>query len=336
MSQTANQSKPKSCHRSSASVWHRLWFLLFGNALLLGFIYICTLNIEGASFYNDLKPIPITLSPIIIAGLGLTGIIYAGGIDLSISAIIVVAGTVFGILFHHQYSPWVCFLGCFLTAVSLSCWNGLLIRMLKISPIIITLAGLQFYRGLALILADSLIPNFGGGLTVQAADYQTPAKEYAVWILGVTVIAALLWEACGKTHRQFLALGCSREACRIAGLNPGRIQLLSYFVGGIFLGIAALLYVTNQQVIEPARMAVGFELSVIAAVVLGGTNIFGGEGTLLGTILGALFLYLIDPAMLYAGVNEYYRTAIPGLMIVAVIGFDCAVHRRQKLLDELR
>ncbi len=80
----------------------------------------------------------------------------------------------------------------------------------------------------------------------------------------------------------------------------------------------------------------GFELSVIGAVVLGGTNIFGGEGTMLGTVLGALFLYLIGQAMLYAGVSEYWRTAIEGAVIVAVIGFDCALHRRQKMLDELR
>ncbi len=322
--------------RNAASIRQRILFLLIGNCVLLGFIYARSIQTEGVSFLSEVALIPVALAPVVIAGLGLTGIIYAGGIDLSISTIIVVAGTVFGILFHNQASPAVCFAGCFLTAVALSSFNGLLVRLLRISPIIVTLAGLQFYRGLALILADWSIPNFGGSLTVQADAYQTPAQQYAWQILAVTVVVSLIWEAYGKTHRKFLALGCSREACRIAGLHPDRITQTSYTVGGLFLGIAALLFVTNQQVIEPARMAQGFELKVIAAVVLGGTNIFGGEGSMLGTVLGALFLYLIEPAMIYAGVSEYYRTAIPGFMIVAVISIDCALHRRQKLLDELR
>ncbi len=322
--------------RVTPTVRHRLLFLLVGCALLLGYIYWQTSGDDNSSFLAELSRIPVYLAPVIIAGLGLTGIIFAGGIDLSISTIIVVAGTVFGILYDYGASPGVCFFGCWLTAVALSSWNGLLVRWLGISPIIITLAGLQFYRGLALILADTLMPDFGGGLSIQQAAYQTPAKEYAGWILAVVVVAALVWEAYGKTFREFLALGCSPRACRIAGLHPGRILQMSYLVGGLFLGVAAVLYVTNRQVIEPARMAMGFELSVIGAVVLGGTNIFGGEGTMLGTVLGALFLYLIGQAMLYAGVSEYWRTAIEGAVIVAVIGFDCALHRRQKLLDELR
>ncbi len=322
--------------RTTKSVRHRLLFLFAGCTLLLGFIYWRTSLNVNSSFAAELAQIPVFLSPVIIAGMGLTGIIYAGGIDLSISSMIVVAGTVFGILFDHGAPPWVCFLGCYVTAVGLSTCNGLLVRMLGISPIIITLAGLQFYRGVALILADTLMPNFGGGLSIQKAAYQAPAKEHAAEILAVVVVAALAWEAYGKTFRGFLALGCSPQACRIAGLDPGRIRLTSYFVGGLFLGVAAVLFVTNVQVIEPARMATGFELGVIGAVVLGGTNIFGGEGTMLGTVLGALFLYLIGQAMLYAGVSEYWRTAIAGGVIVAVIGFDCAIHRRQKLLDELR
>lgn len=322
--------------RLSPTVRHRLWFLILGNLALLGFIYVCTTAHEKSSFVDELARIPVYLSPVILAGLGLTGVVFAAGIDLSIAAIIVVAGTVFAILFHNEAAPWVCFTGCFLTAVALSTWNGFLVRTLRISPIIVTLAGLQFYRGVALILADWCIPGVGGSLSIQNDAYHTPAKEYAGWILGVTLLAALLWEKYGRTPRTFLALGCSREACRIQGLNPGRILQSAYFVSGLFLGLGAVVYVTNRQVIEPARMARGFELDVIGAVVLGGTNIFGGEGTLAGTALGALFLYLIDQSMLYAGVSEFWRTAVQGLLIVAVIGFDCALHRRQKLLDELR
>jgi ribose/xylose/arabinose/galactoside ABC-type transport system permease subunit len=83
-------------------------------------------------------------------------------------------------------------------------------------------------------------------------------------------------------------------------------------------------------------MARGFELDVIGGVVLGGTNIFGGEGSIVGTVLGVTFLYLVEPCLLYAGVAEHWRDAVQGAVIVAVIGLDCWLHRREKLLQELQ
>jgi ribose/xylose/arabinose/galactoside ABC-type transport system permease subunit len=82
-------------------------------------------------------------------------------------------------------------------------------------------------------------------------------------------------------------------------------------------------------------MALGFELQVIAAVILGGTNIFGGEGCYLGTLLGAVFLYLISQVLVYAGANAYLQDAITGAIILIIIGTDCALHRPAKLMEEL-
>lgn len=320
--------------RLSPALQRRLLFLTIGNVVLLGAIY--SLLGEGASFLNVLTRSGPNVAPHVLAGLGLTGIICAGAIDLSIGAIIVVAGTVFGICFAHGAGPAVCYLACFFTAWGLSALNGGLIRFLKIPAIIVTLAGLTFYRGAALILADTLIDDFGGSLSVQDSAYHAPGKEYAGAILFVVVLIALLWEWAGKTPRTWLALGCSREACRLQGLAPGAILQSTFYVGGLFLGAAALVYATRLQVIEPARMARGFELEVIGAIILGGTNIFGGEGSYAGTVLGTFFLYFIGEALLSAGVNPYYQDAIRGGLIILVIGADCAMHRRRKRLDELR
>ena len=82
-------------------------------------------------------------------------------------------------------------------------------------------------------------------------------------------------------------------------------------------------------------MALGFELQVIGAVVLGGTNIFGGEGSFTGTALGAFFLYFTSQVLTYAGVNPYFQEAVTGAIIIGVIGLDCTLHRRRKLLEEL-
>ncbi len=319
--------------RLSPFLRQRLLFLLAGNVVLL--VAIAVAMKQGGSFTEVLARCGPNVAPVVLAGLGMTGIIFTGAIDLSIASIIVVAGTVFGILVHHQFPALPCFAACALTAFGLSSFNGWLVRRLRIPAIIITLAGLACYRGVALILADVAIPSFGGSLSVQAESYHSPGKLYAGWILLGTIVAALTWEWFAATPRRWLALGSSEEACRLMGLNPKTIAQSAFSIGGVFLGLAALVYVTQLQFIEPARMALGFELQVIGAVILGGTNIFGGEGSYGGTALGALLLYFTSQWMTYAGISPYFQETITGAIIIGVIGLDCALHRRRKLLEEL-
>jgi len=319
--------------RLSPFLRQRLLVLLAGNLVLL--IAIAFTMKQGGSFTDVLTRCGPNVAPVVLAGLGMTGIICTGAIDLSIASIIVVAGTVFGVLVDRQWPPLPCFAACVATAWSLSACNGLLIRNLKMPAIIITLAGLALYRGLALILADLAIPNFGGSLNIQHESYHAPGKQFASAILLATLVGAFVWEWFASTPRRWLALGSSEEACRLAGLDPRSIRQSAFVVGGLFLGVAALIYVTQIQFIEPARLALGFELQVIGAVILGGTNIFGGEGSYAGTALGALFLYFTAQWMTYAGISPYFQEAITGALIIGVIGMDCALHRNRKRLEEL-
>lgn len=319
--------------RLSRFLRQRLLFLLFGNVALL--LIIAAVMKPGSSFAEVLARCGPNVAPVVLAGLGMTGIICAGAIDLSIASIVVVAGTVFGILVGRKAPSWLAFAACVGTAWLLSRMNGWLVRRLRVPAIIITLAGLAVYRGLALMLADVAIPNFGGSLSVPEEAYHTPGKAFAGSILLLTLGAALSWEWFAGTPRRWLALGNSEEACRLLGLSPARILQSAFDVGGLFLGLGALIYVTQIQFIEPARLALGFELQVIGAVILGGTNIFGGEGSYAGTVLGALFLYFTAQLMVYAGVSPYFQDAITGAVILGVIGVDCALHRREKLLQEL-
>lgn len=319
--------------RLSRFLRQRLIFLLAGNAVLL--IAIAFSMKQGGSFAEVLARCGPNIAPVVLAGLGMTGIIFTGAIDLSIASIIVVAGTVFGILVHHQVPPLPCFVACAATAWVLSAFNGWLVRRLNIPAIIVTLAGLALYRGLALILADVAMPDFGGSLSVPSEAHHAPGKVYAGWILLFVLGGALVWEWFARTPRLWLALGSSEEASRLMGLNPRAIRQSAFAIGGLFLGLAALVYITQIQFIEPARLALGFELQVIGAVILGGTNIFGGEGSYVGTALGALFLYLTSQWLTYAGVSPYFQEAITGAVIIAVIGMDCALHRRRNLMEEL-
>ncbi|PYI82374.1 MAG: hypothetical protein DME26_17880 [Verrucomicrobia bacterium] len=319
--------------RLHRSILQRLIFLLVGNFLLLAAIWL--LLKQGGSFSEVLVRAGPNVAPVILAGIGLTGIIFTGALDLSIASVVAMAGTVFGVLVYRGASPVACYMACFVTAWGLSMLNGYLVRGLKISAIIITLAGLAFYRGLALITADLAIPNFGGNISVHDDAYHGPGKLYAGWILVLALAVVGIWETFAQTPRRWLALGNSEEACRLMGLQPGRILQSAFFAGGILLGLAALIYVTRIQAIEPSRIALGFELQVIGAVILGGTNIFGGEGSCAGTVLGAFFLYFVLQFLIYAGVSPYLQEVITGAIIIGVIGLDCALHRRRKSIEEL-
>jgi simple sugar transport system permease protein len=320
--------------RMGRSVRRRLGFLLAGNLILLAAIWIMLK--AGSSFGEVLARIGPDVAPVTLAGFALTGIIFTGAIDLSIASALALAGTVFGCLVHSGAPAGVAFGMCLFAAWALMSLNGFLVSRLAIPAIIMTLAGLPFYRGIALILADIAVPNFSGNISIQNETMHAPGKHYSGIILFSVSAIALLWENFGRLPRLWLALGNSAEACNLIGLRPRRILNSAFVVGGLFFAIAALVYVTRIQSIEPARMALGFELQVIAAVILGGTNIFGGEGSYLGTLMGSLFLYLISQLLIYGGASAYLQDAITGGIILAVIGADCALHRQAKLMDELR
>jgi len=315
------------------TVRRRLAFLLAGNLLLLALIFL--LLKRGSSFSEVVRRVPPDIAPVALAAFALTGIIFTGAIDLSIASIIALTGTVFGALVTHGSPALPAFIACFAVAWLLMALNGLIISRTGMPAIIITLAGLPFYRGIALILADVAVPNFSGNISVQQEVFHAPGKSYAAVILLAGVIAAFLFDAFVRHSRLWLALGNSSEACNLIGLEPRRILNSAFWMGGLFFGLSALVYVTRVQAVEPARMALGFELQVIAAVILGGTNIFGGEGSYVGTLLGALFLYLVSQLLIYAGASAYLQDAISGAIILAIIGIDCALHRHAKLMEEL-
>ena len=313
----------------------RIFVLIAGNLAVLSYLFVYSLSRKNVSFATELAQMGPNLAPLLLAGIGLTFVVTTGAIDLSIGGQIAMAGTVFGVLHTMGCSPLVCFVACWATPCLLSIANAVVISASGLPAIIVTLGGLTIYRGLSLILADVCISDFGGQFSIAEDRFHVPGRDLAAIIAVAAVSIAWFWETGGRWPRLWQAVGSSSEACRLGGLQPQRIAALAFLASGFFLGLCALTYVTNRLTIEPNRMALGFELEVIAAVVLGGANIFGGEGSVLGTVLGALFLYLVGQSMIYAGVSEYWRTAIQGAVILIVIGLDCGLKRAHQRQEEL-
>ena len=326
--------------RLSRFLAFRLAVLVIGNLLLLGWI---ALRIpEGGSFGVVLSNMGVDLCALVLVALAMTGVIGSGSIDISVSSILAVGATVFGILVSHSLHPVLCFTVAFLTAWSLSMANGYLVRALRLPAIIVTLGALTFYRGVAAILA-SLFTNgaFLGPLYIVSGDegeydYSGPGFHYPGWILIGVVTVAIVWEWNARRPRTWLALGGSEEACRLQGLSPGKTLQSAFFVAGLFLGVAAIVAGSGRATIVPEKMAWGLELHAIGAVVVGGTNIFGGEGSYTGTVLGCLFFYFLRQGLIYEGISDHYTEVVLGATILGVIGFDCWLHRGAKRMEELR
>jgi ribose transport system permease protein len=317
----------------SRTLRYRLVVLALGNAVLIGIL--ASLLDEGASLARVFVGIGRHAGPVLIAAYGLSGVVFTGAIDLSMGSIIAVSGSVFGILVHEGTHPVVVLCATMTTAWALASLNGVAVVILRIPALIVTLAALAIHRGVALIVADLGLADFSGGIGV-GVDYQWTGSATANVVLVGASLLALTFGALAKSPRLFLARGDSEDACRLQGVSPRSVILRAFFVHGFFLGLAALVTVSNLRTIEPARIAQGFELDVVGAVVLGGTSVFGGEGSYAGALLGGLFLHFLEQSLIYAGVSPYYRDVVSGLTILSVIGVDCWLHRRARRLEELR
>jgi rhamnose transport system permease protein len=264
--------------------------------------------------------------PVLIVALGMTLIILTGEIDISVGSVFAIAGVVAGLLAKAGLPmPLVAVSACVVGA-ALGGINGALVAYVRIPSIVVTLAtmvalrdGLRWATDGAWI--QDLPPDFQWLSLTQAA--------YPFVALG-TAVALTLVLAWGLGHlaagRAVYATGSNREAARLAGLHTAFVSFAVFVVAGGLTGLAALLNSVRFNQI-PSNAGLGLELKVIAAVVVGGTAISGGRGSVAGTVLGVILLGAIGPALTFLGVSAYWERAIQGAIILAAVAFDALRER---------
>ena len=267
-------------------------------------------------------------APLLIVAVAMTFVITTGGIDLSVGSTVALVNALLAILLQ-QGVPWpaTVFLMLLLGAL-VGALQGWFVAREAIPAFIVTLAGLSILRGVALLLTQ--------GFSIPIASDTWFVQLGRGWVLGVplpAVVAVLVavagWVALTQTTfgRYVTAIGTNAEAARRAGINVQRTTLMVYVLSGVAAAMAGII-IAARLGSGSSNAAVGFELDVIAAVVLGGTALLGGRGTILGTVLGALTIAVIGNGLILAHVSPFFTQIVTGLIILAAIWLNTRAFAR--------
>lgn len=321
MENTERRSFRNIFRGSNASTW----------TIFLILAIMCTgLTIAKPAFMDttNLMNTARAFSAYAIAGLGVSMVIMMGGIDISICAIYGLAGVVAALSIKSGIPTLPAMLLGFLSAAACGVFNGLLVVYCKLPPYIATLGTQQIFRGICYITTRGY-PISGLG-----QDFLWLGQSYlwgipmAVYAMGIIVLLFALFRNKTTTGRRIFAMGGNEEATRISGVNTDRLKIICFVLSGVTAGFAGILNASKLGVSQPTA-GNGFEMDAIASVVIGGASLSGGEGTVIGTVIGAAIIGVLRNGLVLLSVDSYFQTLIIGTVIIVAVSIDQIRKSRQ-------
>ena len=276
-----------------------------------------------ANVFND-------TSPLILLALGQMIVILTKCIDLSVAANLALTGMVAALLNGTGVPLPLVILAAIALGAALGLINGVLVWKLQIPPIVVTLGTMTIYRGVIFLMTNGKWINAhemtdGFKALPRAVFLGLPVMAWvAIACLGI--FAVLLGHT--ALGRSFYAVGGNPHAAVYTGIDVGRTQCVAFVISGALAGLVGYLWVARYAVAY-VDVAGGFELSVVAACVIGGVSIAGGIGSVMGALLGALFLGVINNALPVVGISPFWQLAISGLAIILAVAFNAQRGRRK-------
>lgn len=326
-------------------------FLVF--AVVVGiFMYLAPGTFLSDRIYITIL---ITMAPILLVALGLTLVIASGQIDLSFPSVIALSGFVFAACYRfdqipflasiadpmdqaamaaaRQWMTWLGALAAVLVGAAAGWINGVLIARLAIPSIILTLATLFLWRGVAVVLAGGLSYNLRG--VRDTVFWQVSTGRLFDWLplqaLWVVLIAIGLWFILNR-HRfgeALLFLGDNVEVARVMGIDVGRTRILLFTAMGALSGLAGV-FLTAENITFYTNQGQGFLLLAMAGVFIGGTSIYGGAGSMVGTVFGILIVLVVQAGIVAAGVQGFWNDVVIGLIFIAAVVFHLSLERAER------
>ncbi len=262
-----------------------------------------------------------------IFSIGLGLVIITGGIDLSVGSMMALLGVLLSMMLTEwSWGASVAILACVGVGMSLSLFHGVLITRMKMQPFIVTLCGLLFYRGLARFITHDETKGFGTVAGLEALRFLANGNVFGVptpFILLIIIAAAtwvlLHWSVYG---RYLFATGRNPEAARYAGINTRRIITMAYVISGALTAISGLIFAFYTNSVSPANHGNAYELYGIAAAVLGGCSLRGGEGSVVGILIGTALLQVLRNLVNLLGIPSSLDFAVMGAVILIGVMAD--------------
>ena len=301
--------------------------LLSRGGPLLGLLFVCIVFalLIGPQFFRpvNLELIARQTAIVCTAALGMTMIIVAAGIDLSVGSIIALSTVVIALLLKRDVSPLLAALGGIGAAAACGLANGVLITRLKVVPFIVTLGTMLIVRGAAKGLADERRIEapatwLNGLLRTVESGRGLPPGIWILAVLALLVAGVLRYTVFG---RHLFAIGSNERTARLCGVRVERVKVAVYTISAALAGVAGVMQFAKLSVGDPT-VAVGLELDVIAAVIIGGGSLTGGNGTVLGTVLGATIMSVVAIGCSQHGLANWVQQIVTGTIIVLAVALD--------------
>lgn len=310
------------------------WLNRLTPALALLVVYLVFAFIAPPSFVSlkNLELIVRQTTIVGVAALGMTLVIISGGIDLSVGSVVALVTVAVALALLNGMPPIAAAGAGLLIGIICGFVNGALITRLKLVPFIITLGTLLIFRGCAKGLAheqkvDAPLTWLNEMLAALKPENGWMIVPPGVWILLVLAVIVALVLKYTRFGLHTFAVGSNEQAARLCGVGIDRTKLLIYSLSGLFAGFAGLMQFSRLTVGDPT-VASGLELDVIAAVVIGGGSLLGGEGSVVGTIFGALIMTVIRSGCTQMGLSNWVQEIVTGGIIIFAVVLDRLRHRR--------
>lgn len=274
--------------------------------------------------YHNFKIIFTQTVIVSIGALGMTLIIVSGAIDLSVGSTVALTGVIAALLIQKGWGAAATTLAAIAVGGFVGLLNGSAVAGLRMPSFIITLGMLGICRGTAKWLADNQTVSYDSSpinswmTTPNPSGYALPA---GVWVAVALAVGTSLLLKRTVFGRHVFALGSNEAAARLCGVPTVRLQILVFTLAGCFIGLSGLFQLSRLRVGDPT-VAVGVELDIIAAVIIGGASLSGGSGTILGSIIGALIMAVLRNGSQQMGWPNYFQEIIIGLVIIVAVFLD--------------
>lgn len=270
-----------------------------------------------------------------LVALGEGLIIITGGIDLSIGSMLALLGVIFlDLLVNHEFGWPLALLITIAGGAILGLVHGMLITRLKLQPFVVTLCGLLLYRGIARWYTADSTAGFGYATDYDKLEWLTSGRSYNIphTLIFLLIVAAILYVLLHKSMfgRYLFAVGKNEEAARFSGIATSRVITAAYVVGGLLTGLSSVFFVFYTQSVSPSAHGNFYELYAIAAAVLGGCSLRGGEGSIIGIVLGTVLLQVLQNLVNILGIPSSLNFAVMGAVILLGVIADRQLQRRRQ------